>query len=59
MTQDRLEMDYQGGEEPSLSVMKTVLDMEQEENTKYKKNDFREEKNMTRDWYQNTLFKIF
>ena len=33
-TQDRLEVDYQGGEEPSLSVVKTVLDMEQEEKDK-------------------------
>ena len=31
MTEDRLEVDYQGGEEPSLSVVKTVLDVEQEE----------------------------
>ena len=34
VTQDRLEVDYQGGEEPSLSVVKTVLDMEQEEKDK-------------------------
>ena len=36
VTQDRLEVDYQGGEEPSLSVVKTVMDMEQEEKTKSK-----------------------
>ena len=30
-TQDRLEVDYQGGKEPSLSVVKTVLVMELEE----------------------------
>ena len=36
VTQDRLEVDYQGGEEPSLTVVKTVMDMEQEEKTKSK-----------------------
>ena len=42
-TQDRLEVDYQGGEEPSLSVVKTVLDMEQEEKDKSEQNAFVEE----------------
>ena len=36
VTQDRLEVDYQGGEEPSLTVVKTVMDMEQEEKNKSK-----------------------
>ena len=39
-----LEVDYQGGEEPSLTVVKTVMDMEQEEK-------------ITREWYQITLCK--
>ena len=34
VTQDRLEVDYQGGEEPSLTVVKTVMDMDQEEKEK-------------------------
>ena len=42
-TQDRLEVDYQGGEEPSLSVVKTVLDVEQEEKDKSEQNDCVEE----------------
>ena len=42
-TQDRLEVDYQGGEEPSLSVVKTVLDVEQEEKDKSEHNDCVEE----------------
>ena len=38
-TQDRLEVDYQGGEEPSLSVVKTVImDVDKEENDKSEKN---------------------
>ena len=36
VTEDRLEVDYQGGKEPSLSVVKTVMDMEQEEKIKSK-----------------------
>ena len=42
-TQDRLEVDYQGGKEPSLSVVKTVLDVDQEEKDKDKSNTCVEE----------------
>ena len=45
VTEDRLEVDYQGGKEPSLSVVKTVMDMEQEEKTKSKWNGSVEEDN--------------
>ena len=45
VTEDRLEVDYQGGKEPSLSVVKTVMDMEQEEETKSKWNGWMEEDN--------------
>ena len=34
VTEDRLEVDYQGGEEPSLTVVKTVMDIDQEEKEK-------------------------
>ena len=45
-TQDRLEVDYQGGEDSSLSVVKTFMDMEQEEKDKSKQNAcVEEEKN--------------
>ena len=36
VTEDRQEVDYQGEEESSLSVVKTVMDMEQDEETKFK-----------------------
>ena len=56
VTQDILEVDHicqsGDGEEPSLSVGKTVRD-------KSKKNDIMEEENMTREWYKNTLCKNF
>ena len=43
VTQDRLEVDYQGGKEPSLAVVKTVMDMEQEEEDKSKQSSHGEE----------------
>ena len=36
VTEDRLEVDYQGGKEPNLTMVKTVMDMEQEDEDKSK-----------------------
>ena len=45
VTQDRLEVDYQGGEESSLTGVMTVMDLEQEEKTKSKQSYCEEEEN--------------